>query len=130
MSRARERGFSLLEAVVAFAILALALGVLLEIFSRASLASQRATMLARASALAESRLALVDGGAVELVPGVIEGGEAAGMRWSLAMIPLARAVLDAGDPQPYRVEARVRWVEAGRERRLVLPTQRLGAPQP
>ncbi|NKN32658.1 prepilin-type N-terminal cleavage/methylation domain-containing protein [Marichromatium bheemlicum] len=130
MSRARERGFSLLEAVVAFAILALALGVLLEIFSRASLASQRAAMLARASALAESRLALVDGGAVDLVPGEIEGGEAGGMRWSLAVIPLARAGLAAGDPQPYRVEARVRWDEAGRERRLVLPTQRLGAPRP
>ena len=55
----RQAGFSLLEVLVAFAILALSLGVLLQIFSRAMSTTAVSGSYSRAAAMAEARLAEV-----------------------------------------------------------------------
>ena len=59
-SRARHaRGFSLLEVLVAFTVFAVAMGVLMQIFSRGVNGAMVADRYARASMYAESKLAAV-----------------------------------------------------------------------
>lgn len=57
-ARVRSRGFSLLEVLVAFVIMALALGVLYQTLGGSVRASGRADLAVRAALVAESVLAL------------------------------------------------------------------------
>jgi general secretion pathway protein I len=136
-----QRGFSLIEVLVAFAILALSLGVLMQIFSRASLTIAASAQYSRAAGLASARLEAV-GTAIPLEPGAVSGDPEDGMAWELSMVPLegdAQAQADFGIPlddglgftppaMPYRVMVSVLWRDGDRVRRLTLSTLRLGAP--
>ena len=55
----RERGFSLLEILVAFTLFAVAMGVLMQIFSRGVNGASLADRFAKASMHAESKLAAI-----------------------------------------------------------------------
>jgi general secretion pathway protein I len=121
-----SQGFSLLEVLVAFAILALSLGVVLQIFSSGTHNVIAGSAYSRAADLAESVLALA-GTTIPIEPGVQSGDELA-FHWELEITPYGLPEL-AAPPQgvvAYLVTARVSWTDIGRERRLVLQTLRTG----
>lgn len=74
------KGFSLLETLVAFAVLAVCMGVLLRVFSGAGHATGVANQYAQAVSLAESQLAILLGREY-LLPGTYEGPVGDGSRW-------------------------------------------------
>lgn len=134
--RLQQRGFSLIEVLVAFSILAMALGVLMQIFSRASLTTATSIQYSRAAGLASARLEAV-GSAIPLEPGTVTGEPEDGMSWELNMAPIEGGAL--GIPQdgaqgfappatPYRVAVNVLWRDGDRVRHLTLATLRLGEP--
>jgi general secretion pathway protein I len=128
--RRSQHGFSLLEVLVAFAILAVSLGVLLGIFSRATSATIASAQYSQAATLAESLLTLV-GHEILLEEGTVSGETESGFSWELTLLEL-----DLSEEFPtstpsvtaYRVNAGVLWFDAGRPRRLMLATLKLVDP--
>jgi len=137
--RARARGFSLIEVLVAFVILALVATALFRLFS-ASLANASASEeYSRALLVAESQLEMA-AAAQPLREASERGTDASGsVRWESRVAPH-----DAADVDPdlekasetlamrmYRVTVDVRFTGAdGRERTLSLATIRLGPRNP
>jgi general secretion pathway protein I len=127
-SMVRQQGFSLLEVVVAFAILALTLGVLMQIFSRALNTTALSGEYSRAATLAEARLNTV-GIDIPLEAGSYTGDPEDGIAWQVFIEPYQpgevtwEPTLDA-----FRVTAVASWggdrVESRRE--VSLSTLRLG----
>lgn len=131
--RLSERGFSLLEILVAFAILALSLGVLMRIFSGSMNATALAAEYSRAAALAEAKLNAV-GVDIPLTPGVHQGEPEAGIDWVVNIHPMPLpAWLGENTPLiPYAVTVVATWPinGTGRDRRVVLESIRLDEAQP
>jgi general secretion pathway protein I len=121
-----QHGFSLLEVLVAFSVLALSLGLLIQVFSRALTSTALSATYSRATAVAESRLNAV-GIDIPLEAGVHGGEPEDGLAWELLIEPY-----EIGDQlwelpaQPYLVTAVVTWETAQGERRIALTTLRLG----
>jgi general secretion pathway protein I len=87
-----EHGFTLLEALIAFVIAALALGVLFDAGVGALRGARAASRYEQAVARARSHLAL----AVHtspLVPGDWQGDDGSGFTWRLRVTPLASAAV-------------------------------------
>ena len=127
-SRLRDCGFTLLEVVVAFSILAVSLGVTFYAFgtgaSNASL-SERYTV---ATLHAESLLAAT-GIESPLVQSITEGKPSSGYRWRRTVSLVGGLDTDsvrAQDAQLYEVVLEVFWEETGKTRSVLLRTQRLG----
>ena len=122
-----QAGFSLLEVLVAFAILALSLGVLLQIFSKAMTTTATSETYALAVALAEARLNAV-GSEIPLEEGVHTGDPEQGMDWIVYIEPYQVQDWAADDPpfQPYRVTAVASWPSSQGTRRVALRSIRLG----
>lgn len=122
----RAAGFSLLEVVVALALLALALGALYPVFASAA---RRATLVAehdRAVMLADSKLAEIDGAALR--PGTDAGTIEGRYRWRRRVELMV--VHDGGAPPalvPYQVTLEVRWGPEHEARSIALTTVRLGS---
>lgn len=122
-----QDGFSLLEILVAFAILALSLGVLLRIFGGAGRIAGTADEYSRAIVVAESLLATV-GTETPLAPGETSGEIGETYRWVLQVEPYP---LEAGPDQqgqgfkPYWVNLTVEWGDADDPRAFDLKTLRL-----
>lgn len=130
MGMVRQAGFSLLEILVAFAILALSLGVLMQIFSHAMTATVLSGDYSRAVAVAEARLQAV-GADLPLAEGAYSGEPEQGIDW-VVNIQAFQPPAWAGDfppLQPYRVSVVATWpgTGAGRRRRVQLESLRLGA---
>ena len=133
-ARSRQRGFSLLEILVAFSILALSLGVLMQIFSGTLRNADVTRDQAQAVALAQSLLAAAG------VETTLAQGESAGVmddkfRWVLRVSPSVQE-LRAGETEAVRsplplvlweVAVRVAWGGDSRipEKSLTLTTLRV-----
>lgn len=113
---------------MAFAVLAISLGVLFEIFSTGMRASRSAEEYTRATLLAESKLAAIG------IEGALEEGETTGeygdgYNWRVAVRPYRPdGPEEEGLPPPieaYEVIVTVAWGQGSRERSVSLTTLRL-----
>jgi general secretion pathway protein I len=127
---AHSRGFSLLEVLVAFAILAISLGVLMQIFQRAMSTTAVSGDYSRIVALAEAKLAAV-GADIPLEEGVHTGEPDDGMDWIVSIEPYQPEGWLGEDPapelQPYRVTAVASLPTLGGARQVTLRSLRLGS---
>jgi general secretion pathway protein I len=118
-------GFTLVEIIVALAILALSLNVILSAISDALWRTGEAEAQAEAASLARSLLAQA-GSAVPLNNGMAAGHLENGFRWQLQVTPYGSA--DQTMPvRAYKVVAEVIWGDAPRQHSVALSTLRLGA---
>ncbi|HEX2083766.1 MAG TPA: prepilin-type N-terminal cleavage/methylation domain-containing protein [Xanthomonadaceae bacterium] len=128
------RGYTLIEVIVAFAVLALGLTLLLGTLSGSTRQIRWSDDAGRAALHAQSLLDQVGVGEV-LQPGHREGElEDGRYRWALDVQPYRRAraaqqPFDIAEPQLMLLTLTVRWGEAPRER-LRLQSLRLVAPDP
>jgi general secretion pathway protein I len=122
----RSSGFSLIEVVVAFSILALGLGALYRVLSTAARQAVLVQHYTEAMALAESKLGEASVGAW---PRALDEGTTDGQfRWEQTVQPYSSED-EAADPKPdlvrLRIKVEVRWEHDGAPRSLVLTTVRL-----
>ncbi len=112
----RQQGFSLLEILVAFSILALSLGALMQIFSGATRNADLARDQSRATALAQSLLASTHSEPV-LTASENGGTTDDGLRWRIEVVPFEETG-DMGAPPAiamavpldlWQIKARVAW---------------------
>jgi general secretion pathway protein I len=82
----RASGFTLLEVLVAFIVLAVSLGAAFEVFSTGMRGERAAQSLTTATRLAQSRLAAVTAEDT-LQEGETEGEDQAGYRWRVSVRP-------------------------------------------
>lgn len=131
-------GFSLLEVLVAFAILALTLGVLLRIFGGGTRTAQTVADYTRAISIGESLLATA-GVEAPLEEGETEGDVDENYHWHLSVSPFpvdeTLLVTDASVPpqfRPYWVVLTIEWGEESERRQFTLQTLRTlrSAPMP
>lgn len=120
-SAARQRGFSLLELLVAFTIMAIALGMLYQATGTDARNIDRVQQFQRATLLAESLLAWRD-----VVPetGWNESGSSAGFDWRISSTPYSTAVQALNVPVLHEVTLTIAWTEGGRVQRMDLVTLR------
>jgi general secretion pathway protein I len=128
-----ERGFTLLEVLIAFAITAFALAALfrggLEGLRSASVAGSYQEGIARA----RSRLAMIGHG-IALVPGEIGGDDGGGYRWRIRIVPISAATATPAGRvlaiQLYSISVAVSWQADGHEREIRLDSKRMAATVP
>ncbi len=134
-SSGRQDGFSLLEILVAFSIMALTLGVLLRIFGGAGRIAGTADEYSRAIVVAESLLASA-GVESPLQPGETSGEIGESYRWTLRVDPYPMDESLMGNAQgpmggqgmgykPYWVVLSVEWGDPNDPRAFDLTTLRL-----
>ena len=130
-----QRGFTLLEVMIATAIMAMGIVGALELFSGSLRLAGDAERQSHATVLARS---LVD---EELWRDVLEDGERSGTEdrfsWSVATHPIDRELVGRDEDQGelhdvtgelglWRIEAEVRWEAPAGQKSLVLETARIG----
>ena len=125
--RRRSRGYTLIEVLVAFMIMALALTVLLRIFSGGVRNVGVASGYAEAVLIGESRLATA-GIDETLAPGETSGVEGANFHWTRRVTRYEPAVdytTRVKGSQAYFVTVTVTWPNGDRERSIDLSTVKL-----
>lgn len=137
MSRHRARtqqGYTLIEVIVAFSLLALALTLLLGTLSGATRQVRWAADAGRAALHAQSLLDEVGVGE-PIRPGVREGELEDGQyRWRIEARPWVDpttppdAPRDVGGPRLYELRLSMQWRQGGPRERLQLRTLRLSVP--
>ena len=130
-----ESGFSLIEAIVALAIVGLALAATAGVFSTGLRGHETADGADAALALAESKLAEAEA-TTTLRPGRSEGVFGGRYEWRLTIAPYqdetAGSVdrLTATSLRLYRIEAIAAWSDGRNRRQISLATVRLAAAPP
>ena len=128
-ARTPDEGFSLLEILVAFTLMALIVTVLMRVFSGGLQGAGVAEDYARATSLAESKLAGI-GSEVPLQAGELSGIEAGKYRWKIAMQEFEEQQASAMPPQPQAlmrvqlmaVAVSVAWSDYGKDRQIAMTT--------
>lgn len=132
----RQRGFTLLEVVVALVIAGIAAMVLMQAAGAGLHASSTASLVDQALVRARSRLAAATYG-TRLVPGDTRGDDGGGFRWRLRVTPVANASVRpigligprAASSVPvvlYGVTVWIAWDDSGTERQIRLDTEHVG----
>jgi len=133
--RARAAGFSLLEVVVALALLGLILAVLGDSLRTGLGSAARAAAIEPPLAVAEAKLAAV-GVTEPLIAGTTSGADARGIAWRLEVDAFHDDDFDGpssdapGVPKLFRVRVTVTWNQGGAARSLSLESLRLGSVTP
>ena len=130
-----QRGFSLLEVLVAFTIASIALGVLFQIYGSGARAGNLSQQYARATLLAESIMAETET-TTPLLSGTEEGVALADYRWVRNIQPF-ESTGETAEPDGGRLSHRnfallevtveVGWNGAGKERSVKLKSLRIGS---
>lgn len=135
MSARRQQGFTLLEVVVAFVLLALVLVTAFQVFSTGLSRSSTLDERSQALAIAQSRLAAA--GQEEALKEGETRGESPDRKyqWSLRITPYTEDSASGAQPQAnatlYRADANVSWHGSdGRDQAFSLSTLLLGAKAP
>ena len=123
-ARTRQLGFSLLEVLVAFAILAISMGVILQSYSTGVRGIALSEEYTKAVDLAESQLAQV-GVTIPLEVGVSEGDFAEKYHWSVSINSADDLVPAESTLLPLEVEIRVSWQDGREQRSVDLATLKL-----
>lgn len=120
MSRARSLGFSLLELLVAMAIMAMSLGLLYSASTGALRGAGSQVEQQQATLLAQS---LLDSRDSVAATGWQEQGQHAQFAWEISSEPLVPPTgLNAGTPLLHQVRISIRWPALGGGRRIELST--------
>jgi general secretion pathway protein I len=116
--------------LVAFSILALALGVIMQVFSRSLISTRTSDQYAEAADVAESVMALA-GTEIPLQP-VNDSGEVKGYTWRMQIAEYAPQELiePPEDLLPYLITVDVEWSAGERVQVLRLATLRLAPVEP
>jgi len=122
-ARLGERGFTLLEVLVALIVFALLFGILAQILRTGLRQSASAETTATASLLARSQLARV-GAELPLEVGEAHG-ETDGMRWRTA-IELVESATEDTELAAYQVQVTVAWGDDQAPQEVTLTTLRIG----
>lgn len=131
---ADERGFTLLEVLIAFSIAAAAILVIMRANVAGIDSARTAARYEEAVARARSHLANT-GVAMPLVAGTSSGDDGGGFQWQIDVTPVATTgtpPTGIGPPQSitlYEIAVHVGWRETGRLREVVLRTRRLARPE-
>lgn len=116
-----QRGFSLLEMLVAFSIMAFSLAMIYRVSGGSARNAGELEHYQHAALLAESVLNLRDA-----VPpsGWNDRGESAGYRWEVRSAPYPTDVNGPAVPPLHEVAVSIAWSEGGTEKRYDLATLR------
>jgi general secretion pathway protein I len=126
-ARRRQQGFSLIEILVAFVILAMSLTVIFRIFSGGLRNVALSEDYAQAVLVAESQLSAI-GVSEPLEPGVTSGEWGDRFRWQRTVEhyqPWEQDKELTAPLQGYHVTVNVDWEHAGRNRQISLSSVRL-----
>lgn len=134
-ARRGERGFTLLEVLVAFIIAALAMGVMFDAVLGGLKATENASQYQEAVSLARSHIASV--ALIDLAAREEQGDDGRGFHYKLKVVPrgtvaMARNANDDPGSSPvvqvtlYAISVAESWKSGAGEREVTLDTQRLG----
>lgn len=117
-----EQGFTLVEALIAFAILAVTLVALYGVFGTSAAALARTARLEQAVLLAQSKLDELD--VVRAAPAALEGPfEGTGYSWRIELLPEQTPEppeLAVSPLRTQRLKLMVAWMENGRRREIAV----------
>ncbi len=125
-NKVREKGFTLLEILVAFVVLALSLTVIFQIFSRGTRNLSLANDYNRAIIVAQNQLARLNG-VDKIEPGESSGVTEDGIRWHRVITEYEETEND-GFHQNYplvNVEITTQWKTLGKDYHFSLKTRRI-----
>ncbi|PJI99202.1 general secretion pathway protein I [Acidovorax sp. 69] len=117
----RQRGLTLLELLVAFAIMAMSLGLLYRVMGGSVRSAGEMERYQRAVVLAQSLLSLRD---TVSDTGWQQVGETSGYQWQIQSTPYATGLSGPAIPALHEVSIVISWSEDRRQRSLELTTLR------